>query len=283
MCTRGRSEFERERTGAMEVRGMRLAQFDELDSTSLHARRLLAAGEVRAEAGPVLFQATRQTGGVGRFGRAWASPVGGLWCTLLVPLERGRVDLLDGLGLRVGVACLRAVRSAMAGSGREAEVRLKWPNDVLIGGKKVLGVLSEGVPGRGALWVMIGVGVNANFGAGELPPGLRRAPTTLRDELGRDVDLNELRRELCDGLLGALASEDNAAALETARGALHGLGEPAWLRLPGGLEMSGTLVGLSDEGVPVLRGADGEVAAPPGSELMQDRSADERPPWAVRS
>jgi BirA family biotin operon repressor/biotin-[acetyl-CoA-carboxylase] ligase len=265
------------------VEGVKLEYLDEVDSTSLHARRLLSSGELRGEDGPVLFQAARQTGGVGRFGRAWSSPAGGLWCTLVAPLERGRTELLDGLGLRVGVVCLDVVRDAMRGAGRDAEVRLKWPNDVLIGGKKVLGVLCEGVPGRGALWVMIGVGLNANFPAAELTrgeAGLRRAPTTLRDELGCDVDLIGLRAGLCAGLLGALASSANERALAAARPALHGVGEPAWLRLAGGLELSGTLVGLSDLGVPVLLTDDGEVAAPAGSELMQDRSLERRAPWA---
>lgn len=260
--------------------GVQLRQFDELDSTNLHARRLLAAGEVRPEDGPVLLQALRQTGGVGRFGRAWTSPVGGLWCTLLAPLPPRRTDLLDGLGLRVGIACLTTVRAVMEGSGKAGRVRLKWPNDVLIDGRKVLGVLCEGLPGQRALWVMIGVGLNANFAAASLPPTLRRPPTTLRDELGREVDLDGVRADLCAALLEALDPGANTAAVASAREALYGVGEPAWLRLPSGLELSGTLLGLSDSGVPLLRTNDGDVAAPPGSELMQDRShsREDRPP-----
>ena len=257
--------------------GVRLYRFDELDSTSLYARRLLTSGEIRPADGPVLIQAVRQTGGIGRFGRAWASPVGGLWCTLLAPLPPGATALLDGLGLRVGVACLNVVRGVLQRSGKADLVRLKWPNDVLIAGRKVLGVLCESAPRSDSLWVMIGVGLNANFPADSLPPALRRPPTTLLDVLGREVDLDGIRNDLCAGLLGALDPAANAAALAAARQALYGIGEPAQIRLPGGTELSGTLLGLSDSGVPLLRADDGDVAAPPGRELVLDlarRNAD---------
>lgn len=247
---------------------VRIERFERIDSTNLHARRALESGTLNPDDGPVLYLADEQTGGVGRFGRAWSSPRGGLWMTLLHPLPGGAATVGEGLGLRVGAACLAAVLDATEGSPRAALVRLKWPNDVLIGGRKVLGVLTEVVQRARATWVLIGVGVNANFPAAALPGVFRRPPTTLLDELGRPTDLDALRDNLCTRLCSALATPDLTAALALARPRLHGLGEPASFCLPGGEEIRGTLSGLSDSGLPTIRTADGEMAAPPGADLL---------------
>ena len=85
-------------------------KLDTIDSTNRYARAEVESGRLSAD-GATVFVAARQTGGVGRFGRAWASPLGGLWYTLAWPVVG---DVLDGLGLRVGVACVEFVRGLVA-------------------------------------------------------------------------------------------------------------------------------------------------------------------------
>ena len=96
-----------------EIREIPRQVFDTIDSTNAEARRLLDSSERLA--GARVLAAQTQTGGVGRFGRRWASPRGGLWCTLLWPIPDG-IDsnmVMEGLGLRIGVAVWETVALAV--------------------------------------------------------------------------------------------------------------------------------------------------------------------------
>ncbi|MFM9862609.1 MAG: biotin--[acetyl-CoA-carboxylase] ligase [Micropepsaceae bacterium] len=134
--------------------GYAVASFDTIDSTNEEARRRAAAGE----RGPTWIWAKRQTAGRGRRGRDWESPEGNLMATLLIAPgvsapEAARLSFVAALAVH-DLATAYAARNA---------VKVKWPNDVLIGGKKVAGILleSSGDAGVDVLpWVAIGIGVN---------------------------------------------------------------------------------------------------------------------------
>ncbi|PWV37795.1 MAG: biotin--[acetyl-CoA-carboxylase] ligase [Desulfurococcaceae archaeon] len=122
----------------------------------------------------LLVVCERQTRGRGRFGRHWSSDEGGLWFSITYPeLAMGLIGVLN---LGVGVAVASSIRSLYG-----VDALLKWPNDVLVGKKKIAGVLIEGVFGDSMSRVVIGVGVNVN---NELPGDLRETATTLRDLKG---------------------------------------------------------------------------------------------------
>jgi BirA family biotin operon repressor/biotin-[acetyl-CoA-carboxylase] ligase len=123
-----------------------LRRYDTLDSTNEEARRL-AKGGVR---GPVWIVAREQTAGRGRRGRAWISESGNLFATLLMPVT---ISLSAQLGFVAGLAAADAIAAHAPG----AEVTLKWPNDVLLNGKKVAGILLEAL-GHDSL--AIGIGIN---------------------------------------------------------------------------------------------------------------------------
>ena len=111
-----------------------------VDSTQDEARRLLDAGE----AGPRhIIVADQQTDGRGRFGRSWLSPAGGLYATFVTPRH-------EQIALVAGVALLGALETFGIQAG------LKWPNDVLVGDKKIAGLLIETMPDA----ALVGVGVN---------------------------------------------------------------------------------------------------------------------------
>jgi BirA family biotin operon repressor/biotin-[acetyl-CoA-carboxylase] ligase len=126
-----------------------------LDSTNAEAlRRMQKDMPV-----PFAIVAERQTGGRGRRGRVWSSPFGeNLYYSLLLRMDRG-IRQLDGLSLVVGLAVLRTVQAfGVQGAG------LKWPNDVLVGDRKIAGILLElaGDPGD-ICHVVIGAGINVNM------------------------------------------------------------------------------------------------------------------------
>jgi len=251
-----------------ELHGYTLERFDEIDSTSARARRDLASG--RSVGRRRLLISATQTGGVGRFGRRYACPPGGLWCTLVAPLEGERRGVLEGLGLRVGLACLTCIEQTLR-TDRDcaSRVQFKWPNDVYVDGRKVSGALTEIVEAGGAGHVLIGVGVNANFTGSALPEGIRETATTLLDATGTPVSLDALLSCLARGLDEALRSP--APLPETAallRDRLHGVGLPAGVTLPDGSTRHGELLGLRDDGRVCLRLADGDFTAPHGAALV---------------
>jgi len=127
--------------------------------------------------------AEEQTEGRGRLGRSWHAPAktSVLVSVLLRPsLDQAR---LPELSLVAG----RAVAQAIA-DVREVEPTIRFPNDVLIGGRKVAGILAESSEGR----VVLGIGVNVNQTAVQLLPDARTEPTSLRLELGEAVNRGEL-------------------------------------------------------------------------------------------
>ena len=126
--------------------------YDELDSTNAEARRRAERGAN----GPVWITAARQSAGRGRRGRAWSTETGNLAATLLTttnvpPAEAAQLSFVAALA-----ACDLADTCLGAGAAR-----LKWPNDVLVFGKKAVGILLEsGSRADGRLWLAVGIGVN---------------------------------------------------------------------------------------------------------------------------
>ncbi|TNF22991.1 MAG: biotin--[acetyl-CoA-carboxylase] ligase [Rhodobacteraceae bacterium] len=120
----------------------------EVDSTNAEAARIAAR-----LAGPEWILGLRQTAGKGRRGRPWSDPEGNFAATLVLPAPGAPMQA----ALRSFVAALALCEAFVAVTGRAESFALKWPNDVLLNGGKVAGILLEGLPG-GAL--AIGIGVN---------------------------------------------------------------------------------------------------------------------------
>ncbi|MET0567453.1 MAG: biotin--[acetyl-CoA-carboxylase] ligase [Hyphomicrobiaceae bacterium] len=131
----------------------RVEVLDEIDSTNSEAMRRALAGET----GPLWLSANVQMQGRGRSGRSWVSPRGNLYASLLFA-PRCTPATVHQLSLLAGIAAHDAIGSSGAGP---PGLRLKWPNDVLMGGAKVAGVLAESIAGRdGAPLAILGIGIN---------------------------------------------------------------------------------------------------------------------------
>jgi BirA family biotin operon repressor/biotin-[acetyl-CoA-carboxylase] ligase len=202
----------------------------ETGSTNDRARALAAAGAPHG----TLVTAHAQTAGRGRQGRTWAAPPGqALLCSLLL---RAYDPLLP---LRAGLAV-----ADLAG----ATARVKWPNDVLLDGRKLAGILVEAVPQEG--WAVLGIGVNVAVDTAVLPPEVReRAATLGRPTAALESTLAELL-----GHLALRLAEPPAVALHElrARDALR----DRRVRWATG---EGTGAGIDDAGALQVRLADGSV------------------------
>lgn len=244
--------------------------FDELDSTGLHARREVAEG--RLSDFPVAFTARRQTAGVGRLGRSWESPEGGLWMTACWPMPRDRyLAVVDGLGLRVGVACRAAIERVMLNAGSTSRVLLKWPNDVLIEGRKVLGALTEIVTVADKAWILVGVGANVRVACDALPPGVRDLAGSLHVFSDSPIGLTDVRDQLLASLSETVPQEGlSYELLEEARANLAALGTRVLVSMADGTKVVGTLIGLNEQGMGMFE-IDGRLYVPPiGSSLVLD-------------
>lgn len=220
----------------------RVHAFGSVGSTNDVARRLVQGG---APEGTVVVAET-QTAGRGRGGTPWCSPSGGLWFSLVlrphIPPERA-----SGLSI---VSALAVARAAGGMSG--VDTRIKWPNDVLVEGRKLAGAMIVGA-GDGTL--IVGVGLNVNTPGSELPLLHHYEATSLLVETGRRFP----RPELLGRMLGELESRYFAyrrpgycGLIEEWRELSIVLGEHVSVRTAGG-ELAGTVFGLEDDGGIVLR------------------------------
>ena len=162
--------------------------YDEIESTNVEAKTLANSG---APEGAVVI-AEAQTAGRGRLGRRWTSPAGKglLFSVLLRPaLPMSEVHLLT---LVAACAAAEAIESRAA-----APIRIKWPNDLFIGDRKVGGILLEVAGEQDEVdWVVVGIGINVNTEYSELPVALRRTATSLKIAGGEPIDRSELLARL---------------------------------------------------------------------------------------
>ena len=200
-----------------------------------------AHAESGAGAGTVIVADT-QSEGRGRRGRGWDSPPGGLYMTAL--LEAGpHANLLP---LVTGVAVAEAMRD-----GFGVEAAIKWPNDVLIGGRKVGGILVDADwsgDERGV--ILLGVGVNLN---NAVPASLDEA-TSLSEEAGEEIDVDAFLESLLERLDGIMATleADPGEALARWEGLSETLGRRIVIKDPSGNILEGLAESIDDDGALVL-------------------------------
>ncbi len=171
----------------------RVRVFRETASTNDLVRLAAEGGEPE---GFVAFAET-QTRGRGQFGRVWDSRPGlGLWFSLLLRPHWAAADYPQMTPL-IAVAVVRALRSAEGIAGR-----IKPPNDIYVGGRKLAGILSEARAGRDA-FVVVGIGVNVMHATGDFPLELQTSATSVaRERRGGAPDRERLAAEILAGIAG---------------------------------------------------------------------------------
>lgn len=219
-----------------------------IDSTNRLAAELARGGA--AEGTTVV--AEQQTAGRGRLGRTWVSPASvNLYASIVLkpripPLEVPRLTLVAGL----------AVAEAIRDSG-PFDPRIKWPNDVLLDGRKVAGILTElEAEADRVRFVIVGIGVNLNAMKGDFPPELRTKATSLALASGAPVDRAAFAGRLLTRLEAAYAAflDGGFAALRHRYEELHGLVGLA-VTIDGTPPLAGTVRGVDDGGALLVESA----------------------------
>jgi BirA family biotin operon repressor/biotin-[acetyl-CoA-carboxylase] ligase len=242
MTARGVGDRRRVDAGGL---GLPRVHLRRTDSTNQRARELAAAGAPHG----TLVTAGEQSAGRGRQGRAWTAPAGrALLCSLVV---RDPPALLP---LAAGAAVAEVVG---------AEARIKWPNDVLLVGRKVAGILVEGRPQEG--WAVVGIGVNVGVRPGDFPPELRDRAGTLGLE---PADVEPTLERLLDRL-GHWVPAEPGEVLAAVRSRDALLNAPVrWAGGEGrgaGIDGNGRLVVVTAEGRTTLGGGEVHLGAGPTS------------------
>ncbi|GAB4367784.1 MAG: biotin--[acetyl-CoA-carboxylase] ligase [Kiloniellaceae bacterium] len=230
----------------------RLVALDEIDSTNAEAKRRAAAG---AEDGTLIW-ARSQTAGYGRQGRGWASASGNLFLSLIVRPDCSLAEAAQ-FSFLTAVALGEAIGSV---AQPQIEVTYKWPNDVLMNGRKVAGILleSKAGPDQRLEWLVIGLGANVN----SFPSDTRLPATSLHFEgcpaTVSAVDLLEAFTRHMLSWVNVWLEEGFAPVREAWLRHAQGLKQQIEVRLPNET-LTGVFSDLDPQGTLVLALADGST------------------------
>jgi BirA family biotin operon repressor/biotin-[acetyl-CoA-carboxylase] ligase len=159
---------------------LKIITLDSVTSTNDYAWKEVASGAKEI----TVVRADTQTKGRGRRGRGWTSGPGGLYASFILTPEKPIADLYF-LPLVMAMAAAKIL-------GRYVDVRLKWPNDILCGNKKIAGILVETKRFKGVGFVVAGIGININTVARDLPD----TATSLYIAVGKEYNITEIFRGL---------------------------------------------------------------------------------------
>lgn len=253
------------RLGATQVIGRDIQVFEQTTSTNDVVEKLARDG---VREGVVVF-AESQTKGRGRLGRAWMSPAHkGLWFSILLrpilhPQETTQLTVISATALR------RAIKKV---TGLAAEI--KWPNDLLLNGKKTAGILTEMSAELDRVrHVILGIGVDVNLDAAGFPTELRKIATSLKIESGspicraelaveilRELDLDYAR--ICAGKFSEVADEWEAACVTIGKNVTVHMGER---------QFRGRAESLDDDGALLIRTEHGHLERVIGGDVMLEK------------
>src|SRR6266446_1388153 len=253
------------RLGKTKVIGRDIRVFQETTSTNDVIEKFARDG---LKEGIVVF-AESQTKGRGRLGRKWSSPAKkGLWFSILL-----RPDLRPQEITQLTVASATALRRAIEGQ-THLQPEIKWPNDLLLRGKKTAGILTELYAELDRVkHIILGIGVDVNLGIGDFPAELRTLATSLKLESGKAVSRPELAvrvlRELdydydrmCSGQFPAIADEWEQHCTT--------IGHDVIIRT-GDRQVRGRAESLGDDGALLLRTEHGHLERISGGDLTLEK------------
>lgn len=232
-----------------------LTVLDVIDSTNSHAMRQLQSGGLALHAGQyAVYLAEQQTQGKGRRGRLWVSPFGrNIYMTLVRQVDTGSVST-DGISLVVGLAIIRALKDMGI-----LALGIKWPNDVVLDGKKLAGILLE-ITGdiTGVCQLLIGVGINTRCQP-EAMQAVEQPWTDLYSLGNHDVDRNALAALVIGHVMAALSEfEGKGLTAFHEEWKLHDVmhGREVELSTASGSRI-GKAMGISDTGALILETGEG--------------------------
>jgi BirA family biotin operon repressor/biotin-[acetyl-CoA-carboxylase] ligase len=248
-----------------KVIGRDIRVFQQTTSTNDVIEKLARDG---VKEGVVVF-AESQTRGRGRLGRKWLSPAqGGLWFSVLLRPDL-RPQETTQLTVAAAIALVRAIEAAT-----QLQPEIKWPNDILIQGRKVAGILTElSAELDHVKYVILGIGVNVAIGANEFPAEFRKTATSLKAEAGRPIARAELAsailRELDHDYVRIRAGHFAAVADEW-ESRCSTLGRDVVIRI-GDRQIRGRAESLGEDGALLLRKEHGHLERITGGDVRLEK------------
>ncbi|MFZ7103097.1 MAG: biotin--[acetyl-CoA-carboxylase] ligase [Peptococcaceae bacterium] len=233
--------------------GENIYTFAEVDSTNNVAKKLAAEGRPEG----TIVVAERQLQGKGRLGRTWVSPTGkGIWVSLIL-----RPDILPTASPQItfvlAVAMVKALKKSL-----NITPKIKWPNDILIDGKKVAGILTElSAEIERVNYIIVGIGVNANQNPADFPAEFREKATSLKSVLGREIP----RVKVLQGMLEEIESTyqeylrgDFSTVIKEWKANSLTIGQEVEV-IMGAEKIAGNAVDVDHDGCLIVRDAGGEL------------------------
>ena len=235
------------------VIGSQVRCFDVIDSTNSQACSMADLGAAEG----LVVVADRQTAGKGRLGRLWVSPGSvNLYTSILLrprilPMEAPKLTFLSAVAVCRAIALSTKLRATV-----------KWPNDVLLGGKKVAGLLNEMSSETDQVnYVVLGIGVNLNMAANQFPDDLRSPATSLALTLGREVSRLDFARALIkeiDHLYQIFQEQGDEPILKAWTEQCDMIGQAIKVDC-NQQQIEGIMQGLSEDGALLIRMPTGQV------------------------
>ena len=233
--------------------GKELFVFNEVSSTNTLARFLSMNGI--ADGSVIISE--KQTNARGRSGKSWESPLGGVWLSIVLNphVDYAKLPLIT---LATGVAVAKTLEKI----GVE-NPEIKWPNDIMINGKKVCGILTEAITKLNTIEnVIIGVGIDANLDVEDFPEELQEGTTTLQNELGRKGSENLLIKtflEEFEEISELFDHEGYEEILKEWRKRSYSIGKIVEVREPFNKNYDAYVLGVSREGALIVEKIDGTL------------------------
>ena len=232
--------------------GQEIYHYSEVDSTNNVAKELAEKGAVEG----TIVIAESQRRGKGRRGKKWLSPSGGVWMTIILrpDIPTSQAPLLT---LLTGVAVAETLTHECG-----LNVGIKWPNDILIGDKKVCGILTEAIARKGGLdYVVVGIGIDLNVDVEEFPPDLRKGATSLKNELEKEIPGEKLVQNFLlnfENLYQNFKEGQLSEILKQWRSLSTTIGSTVEVKKKGGT-IRGEAVGITRDGILILEMDDGSL------------------------
>ncbi len=233
--------------------------FDKVDSTQNRVLQFLPKeGE-----GTVLILAETQSKGVGRQGRTWHSPTGGLWFSLALPLKSMPLNQVAPFSMVAALQIATALKEVNA-----LECNIKWPNDILYQGKKVAGLLLNTTTKFRKPWLVIGVGINVN---NEIPSEISKIATSIAAIRKQSQGRSRLLESVLSAIHTAWAEFDRTGFgpyQKAVEARLVGVGKPVQIKV-GSKTVQGTMKAVDPQGNLLLDSAGGPKTVQAGEIVGQ--------------
>ena len=239
-----------------DTENIELAIFHELASTNDTVKSFAGSGKL----GVVI--ANRQTMGRGRLGRSFEAPEGGLYISFIYRPEYDFTDIFSVMPLAALCVC-DTVKSVCG-----EDCMIKWPNDVLLYGKKICGILAESYYKDSAGYLILGIGINFNS---QLPAELTMA-SSVKELTGSETDLDDAAAHLIDSVFRLLNNtpEENKMLMDEYRSRCVNIGRDVTVTY-NGRKTDGRVTGISDSGALIVRtGEDGSIEISSGEATLRE-------------